>query len=419
MEAPFTAAWIAAFAHALAASESYRRAAARWEGDLILELTEVDPPTGVYLDLHRGACRAARLASAADFQSARYILAASRRVWDELLDGSLPAGTAVMSRALALKRGGMLSLLPHLAAAQELVEVARQTRIEAAPPPPPAPASAPPSEVEEGGFDPDLPARLWQKAKRDGIWNPLDIDLSADRRDWLRLEDREQQLLLHLGALFGAGEQAVVQDLLPLIQVIADEGRLEEEMYLTSFLWEEAKHVEAFRRFLTEVAEESGDLVRFQGRCYRTLFGEELPRAMRRLRTDASPEAQAIASTTYNLVVEGVLAETGYHAYGEALTRRGVLPGMQRIVGHLKGDESRHLAYGVHLLSRLAAAHGEPVRRAIRARMEALLPLALGIIEEAFAPYLPAPPFGLSPDHFMAFASREFDKRLARIERAG
>jgi ribonucleoside-diphosphate reductase beta chain len=31
--------------------------------------------------------------------------------------------------------------------------------------------------------------------------------------------------------------------------VIAQEGRLEEEMFLTSFLWEEAKHVEFFSRF--------------------------------------------------------------------------------------------------------------------------------------------------------------------------
>ena len=50
--------------------------------------------------------------------------------------------------------------------------------------------------------------------------------------------------MLHLTSLFQAGEEAVTLDLLPLIRAIAQEGRIEEEMYLTTFLWEEAKHVD-------------------------------------------------------------------------------------------------------------------------------------------------------------------------------
>jgi len=53
--------------------------------------------------------------------------------------------------------------------------------------------------------------------------------------DWQSLAAEEQDLLLRLTALFQAGEEAVTLDLLPLIQVIAEEGRLEEEMYLTTF----------------------------------------------------------------------------------------------------------------------------------------------------------------------------------------
>ena len=36
------------------------------------------------------------------------------------------------------------------------------------------------------GLRRDLPAmRLFEKAKRFGIWNPSDIDLSQDKRDWI------------------------------------------------------------------------------------------------------------------------------------------------------------------------------------------------------------------------------------------
>src|SRR3990172_2605521 len=96
--------------------------------------------------------------------------------------------------------------------------------------------------------------RLFEKEKRFGIWNPSEIDFSKDKADWSMLKDDEKDLILRLLAMFVAGEEAVTLDLLPLIRVIAREGRVEEEMFLTSFLFEEAKHTDFFRRFLDEVA---------------------------------------------------------------------------------------------------------------------------------------------------------------------
>ncbi len=268
------------------------------------------------------------------------------------------------------------------------------------------------------GLDHDLPPmRLWRKAKRIGIWNPEDIDFSQDARDWQQLSEQEQQTLVHLSSLFQAGEESVTLDLLPLIQVIAAEGRLEEEMFLTAFLWEEAKHVELFRRFLDEVAKDSSDLSHFHGESYRTIFYDQLPRAMSRLSSDPSPAAQAEASVTYNMIVEGVLAETGYHAYHATLVRNGILPGMQQAVAHLKSDEARHLAYGVFLLSRLVAEGGDEIWQVIEARMAELLAPAIGIIGEFFAAYDPMP-FGLKLEEFTDHATRQFQSRLQRIEKA-
>jgi len=57
-------------------------------------------------------------------------------------------------------------------------------------------------------------------------------------------------LILRLLAIFVAGEEAITLDLLPMIRVIAREGRVEEGIFLTSFLFEEANHADFFRRFL-------------------------------------------------------------------------------------------------------------------------------------------------------------------------
>ncbi len=272
--------------------------------------------------------------------------------------------------------------------------------------------------LQERGLDGEmLPMRLWQKAKRLGTWDPRDIDFSQDREDWESAKTLEQEVLLHLTSLFLGGEESVTDDLLPLMMAVADEGRLEEEMYLSTFLFEEAKHVEVFRRFFDEVVGYTGDLTRFHGEHYRAIFDDALPAAMNRLRVDPSPKNQAIASATYNMIAEGVLAETGYHAYFTTLEERGMMPGMQEVARLLKQDESRHMAYGVYLLSRLVAEHGDPVWEAIEETMAELLPHATGMIEEIFGRY-ERMPLDLEVGEFIEYALDQYQKRRQRIARA-
>lgn len=268
------------------------------------------------------------------------------------------------------------------------------------------------------GLNYDLPPmKLWMKAKKLGIWDPQEIDFSQDIEDWDQMSELEQTVILHLTSQFLAGEESVTLDLLPLIMTVAEEGRLEEEMYLTSFLFEEAKHVEVFRRFLDEVARERSDLSHFHGANYEAIFGDALPSALKRLREDRSPQAQAEASVTYNMIVEGVLAETGYFAFHEMLEEADLMPGMREVAGNLKQDESRHLAFGVYFLSRLTAEHGDAVWETIESRMNALLPLALGMVEETLSAYEELP-FGLEMSTFVNYATSQFQKRYQRIAKA-
>jgi ribonucleoside-diphosphate reductase beta chain len=260
------------------------------------------------------------------------------------------------------------------------------------------------------------PMRLFEKAKRLGIWNPSALDMTRDAQDWAGLSAEEQDLLLRLTALFQAGEEAVTLDLLPLVQAVAREGRLEEELFLTTFLFEEAKHTDFFARFLDEVAQSDHDLARYHTPSYRALVYTALPAAMGRLADDSSPLAQAEAALTYNMIVEGVLAETGYHAYFTMLEARDLMPGTREGLHLLKQDESRHIAYGIYLLSRLIAAD-DTVWTHIEERMSELLLHAMGVIDEAFSCY-EVMPFGLQIETFSDYALAQFQKRLARLEAA-
>jgi ribonucleoside-diphosphate reductase beta chain len=269
------------------------------------------------------------------------------------------------------------------------------------------------------GLDWDsVPMRLFQKAKKLGTWDPQALDFSRDAADWAAFDDVEKDFLLRTLTLFQAGEEGVTVDLLPLIMAIADEGRIEEEIFLTSFLWEEAKHVEFFRRWLDEIALARGDLERYLTPSYRRLFLVELPASLNALKTDRSVEAQVRASVTYNMVIEGVLAEPGYHGFRQSLEANGKLPGLLDGIRLIARDESRHIRYGVFLLNRLINESPEGWA-VMNERMNELLGPAIGVISEFWDGNYDDEngPFGQRMETYLEYAGTQFDKRMKVLER--
>lgn len=260
-----------------------------------------------------------------------------------------------------------------------------------------------------------LPYQLYQKAKRYGIWNPQDIDFTQDREDYANMTPEQREETLGRIAGFLGGEEAVTLDLLPLIMVIAEEGRLEEEMYLTTFLFEEAKHTEFFRLVLDNIGE-SGDLHHFHDDVYKRIFHEILPNALNRLLTDKSPEAIAEASTVYNMFVEGVLAETGYYAFYEGLSKTGLMPGLMQGIGYLKTDESRHISYGTFLLQRLICEHPH-VYDVIAKKMDELAPMASHLYDWMDDPD-GVSAFGVRVADLQQFAKKQLNVRMEVLSRA-
>ncbi len=261
-----------------------------------------------------------------------------------------------------------------------------------------------------------FPMRLFEKAKRLGVWNPSDFDFSQDREDWEAMSEERREALLQLTGAFLGGEEAVTLDLLPLVLAIARQGRLEEEMFLTTFLFEEAKHMDFFSRWIREVT--GGAELPPAREASVQLFDVELPSAMNALIEDQSPAAMARASVTYNMIIEGVLAETGYANYHRSLAVNELMPGLCAGLVNIKRDESRHIAYGVYLLSRLVA-EDHTVWDVIEERMTELQPLTEAIVASAYEDNPDGvTPFGLHVDEFTEFAASQFSKRYNRISKA-
>jgi putative sterol carrier protein len=123
--------WARAWGEELARSETYRTAAARWEGSMVFGMNPdaalgVTSPRRVFLDLWHGHCRAARAAGEEDLAVARYVIAAGAAVWMEVLEGRIEPLRAFMSGKLELARGSVARLIPYVTAARELLAAARR-----------------------------------------------------------------------------------------------------------------------------------------------------------------------------------------------------------------------------------------------------------------------------------------------------
>jgi ribonucleoside-diphosphate reductase beta chain len=249
------------------------------------------------------------------------------------------------------------------------------------------------------------------------FWDPADIDFSRDRADWEKLSDVERDFATRLCAEFIAGEEAVTEDIQPFMAAMRAEGRLGDEMYLTQFAFEEAKHVQVFRLWLDAVGI-TDDLHSYLEplTAYRQMFYEELPDCLNALSVDPSPAAQIRASVTYNHIVEGMLALTGYYAWHKMCVERGILPGMQELVGRIGDDERRHMAWGTFTCRRHVAAD-DANWTVFETRMNELLPLALQATEQGFALYDPMP-FGMQLDEFMQYSADKGMRRFGTISSA-
>jgi ribonucleoside-diphosphate reductase beta chain len=271
--------------------------------------------------------------------------------------------------------------------------------------------------LAEGGLNWDsLPLKLFAGGNAK-FWDPAAIDFSQDREDWQSLTDNERDWATRLCAEFIAGEEAVTQDIQPFMSAMRAEGRLGDEMYLTQFAFEEAKHTQVFRLWLDAVGI-TEDLHHYLDDlpAYRKIFYEELPESLDALSTDPSPVAQVRASATYNHVIEGMMALTGYYAWHKICVSRGILPGMQELVRRIGDDERRHMAWGTFTCRRHVAAD-DANWAVFEGRMNELIPLALTNTQEAFALYDEIP-FNLDMDEFMQYATDKGMRRFGTISSA-
>lgn len=266
-----------------------------------------------------------------------------------------------------------------------------------------------------------LPLREVRKS-RDLDWDPFALDFSREAADWLMLDDDEKHMLLRHVAGFLLGERAVTHDLAPLQQAIRRErGRMEEEMYLTVQQYEETRHVEFFQRWLNEALPGVfGKDIPYPD-LGAGLNGKEVPtirmsEVLHRLDTDPSPENQVRAVVAYHIIVEGVVAEVGYHIFYAMLDKDGLFPGLRKGVELIQRDEKRHVAFGVYLLQRMLAERPE-LEAVFDDEIETVRGLPMNGLDQVFLPFGDDVPFGLDPARFHELSREFLEGKIQAVKR--
>jgi ribonucleoside-diphosphate reductase beta chain len=232
---------------------------------------------------------------------------------------------------------------------------------------------------------------LYSKAKQ-LHWDPADIDLSADREQWLRIQrdygaERYAEQILRLTSLFYEGEESVTKTLSPFCSAVSRAGLgIDKELFLTTQLYEEAKHFDFFARYFAEVFQVDGSTTaQYITAAPRAVLIADLEEVTERLRREEDPARLkatfAEAVTHYMGVVEAMLARTGYVGAHDALATRSWLPGLQEGFRLIKRDEGRHVAFGMRCIAELTTEHPE-YRSIVQDVFERHLPNVLATVQE-------------------------------------
>jgi len=257
-------------------------------------------------------------------------------------------------------------------------------------------------------------------------WDPQDIDLSVDRENVSKLPDEVFEQLHVSLAKFGAGEQSVTEDLSPLAVVLSD---VEDQMFVTTQLYEEAKHTDFFDRYWKQVIHPEEDARGWERTSpldpkwfdddYVELFDRN-DEAMARLLTDDTPENRAKAYCHYHLVIEGILAQTGYYGltkvWGPQVEEYPELPGLVEGINLIRQDEGRHVGFGMAKLRDLVQS-GEVDAELLDETVGELVLLVQGTLtpDEEEQAALDELPQVLDDDELTEYAIGKHTERMGQI----
>lgn len=119
--------WATAYRDALNASPAYREAGKDWTHGVVAMVVKADPALGLahdqglWLDVHGGTCRDARMVSAPEAEAAPFVIVGTYAQWKSVIKREIDPIKAMMQNKLKLTKGHMPTIVKYVASSRELV----------------------------------------------------------------------------------------------------------------------------------------------------------------------------------------------------------------------------------------------------------------------------------------------------------
>ena len=240
---------------------------------------------------------------------------------------------------------------------------------------------------------------LFDKAKRRGTWDPLDFDLSEDKVHWeegFSPEQKDQIMGTFVG--FYEGEESVTRTLVPYFTIVdkledAPFDTVQEEMFLSTHLMEEAKHTDFFSRYFEEVlGTQETEIENYEESDYwqnpdlKEFLVDDLEEIGERMRETARTGDQhelryilGEGVMHYMGIVEAQLAKAGYEIFENVFSDISddlgteIMPGFQEGIKLIRQDEGRHITNGRWVMKKLAEEDPDIVTEVYEPKIEEYL----------------------------------------------
>jgi ribonucleoside-diphosphate reductase beta chain len=260
----------------------------------------------------------------------------------------------------------------------------------------------------------------WQRQH----WSTEDFDFTEDERQWAdpdMFTEEERRFITFGFSEFFVAEDRVTVELLPFALAAPDK---EAQLFLTTQISDEAKHVVFWDRFYREVFHSDADGINAQleqhrsvvNDDWRTLFDGILHEAAERLRKDPTDFPALVRGvTTYMIVIEGMLALSAARFMIKSLKERGWFPGFVQGFTAVNRDESRHVGFGVKFLAD-AIKDDQANALIVQETLKETLPVAPLVFVPPWVddPYDFETPFYHSSEIY-AYAAKSLSKKLAAM----
>ena len=258
---------------------------------------------------------------------------------------------------------------------------------------------------------------LWERQQ----WSVADLDFSTDRQHW----DTDTDPLIRKQRLFGYvqffnGEISVTSALVPFINAMPS---LDQRIYITTQLADEAKHSVFFDRWFTDVLgtdrEVIGDQLKeyqdYQHPFVKYLLNELLPEISDAIEKNPGDlELLVEGVTLYHLIIEGTLSIASQARILKRCKQAAVFPGFINGMTALARDESRHILFGLRFLQDMVRSSHRHTDR-MMGMINKLLPgiIELSVPPKEFLPFMVAS--GEDPDYLKKFYVNSLKRHIGAI----